>query len=172
MRMKIRKIRGKIRIIDRNLRKNEESGTLAHLGLWGWLHPWSYIYLLFPMFEQHPLFLVQSRCFHPSLSIYDLTIFIPSCVDKTRFNNSHKIWLQNPNSSCNSDANFIKVNTKPKRWYHVVIERYNPRQYIDSKITRLCCHPGTSQFRIPSFISMFFFYLYFLRWLSTFDTII
>ena len=30
---------GKIRKIDRNLRKNEQSGILAHLGLWGWLRP-------------------------------------------------------------------------------------------------------------------------------------
>ena len=33
------KIWGKIRIIDRNFRKNEESGTPAHPGLWGWLRP-------------------------------------------------------------------------------------------------------------------------------------
>ena len=33
MRTRIRKIWGKIRIIDRNFRKNEESGTLAHPGL-------------------------------------------------------------------------------------------------------------------------------------------
>ena len=25
---------------DENLRKNEESGTLAHPGRWGWLRPW------------------------------------------------------------------------------------------------------------------------------------
>ena len=41
MRTKIRNIWGKIRIIDRNLRKNEESGTLDHPGLWGWLCPWA-----------------------------------------------------------------------------------------------------------------------------------
>ena len=35
MRKKISKVWGKIRKIDRNLRKNEESGTLAHLRLWG-----------------------------------------------------------------------------------------------------------------------------------------
>ena len=34
----MRKIWGKIRVIDRNLRKNEESETLAHPGLWDWLH--------------------------------------------------------------------------------------------------------------------------------------
>ena len=40
MRTTIRKIWENIRIIDRNLRKNEESGTLTHPGLWGWLRPW------------------------------------------------------------------------------------------------------------------------------------
>ena len=29
-----------MRKIDQNLRKNEENGTLAHPGLWGWLRPW------------------------------------------------------------------------------------------------------------------------------------
>ena len=40
MRKKMSKVWGKIRKFDRNLRKNEESGTLAHPGLWGWLRPW------------------------------------------------------------------------------------------------------------------------------------
>ena len=39
MRKKISKVWGNIRKIDQNLRKNEESETLAHPGLWGWLRP-------------------------------------------------------------------------------------------------------------------------------------
>ena len=34
------KVWGEIRKINRDLRKNEESGTFARLGLWGWLRPW------------------------------------------------------------------------------------------------------------------------------------
>ena len=40
MRKKISKVWGKTRKVDRNLRKNEESGILAHPGLWGWPRPW------------------------------------------------------------------------------------------------------------------------------------
>ena len=39
MRKNISKVWGKIRKIDQNLRKNEESRTLAHPRLWGWLRP-------------------------------------------------------------------------------------------------------------------------------------
>ena len=40
MRKKMSKVWGKIRKINRHLRKNDESVTLAHPGLWGWLRPW------------------------------------------------------------------------------------------------------------------------------------
>ena len=33
----MRKLLGKIRKVDGNLRKNEESEALSHPGLWGWL---------------------------------------------------------------------------------------------------------------------------------------
>ena len=39
MRKELRKVWGKIREIDQNLRKNEENENLAHPGLWGWLRP-------------------------------------------------------------------------------------------------------------------------------------
>ena len=40
MRTKLMKVWGKITKSDENLRKNEESGILAHPGFWGWLRPW------------------------------------------------------------------------------------------------------------------------------------
>ena len=40
MRKKMRKVWGKIKNIDQIWGKSEKSGTLAHLGLWGWLWPW------------------------------------------------------------------------------------------------------------------------------------
>ena len=40
LRKKMSNVWGNIIKIDHDLRKNEESGTLAHSGLWGWLWPW------------------------------------------------------------------------------------------------------------------------------------
>ena len=53
MRTKIRKLWGKIRIIDRNSRKNEESGTTAHPGLWGWLCPWALRHIVYTCMKKN-----------------------------------------------------------------------------------------------------------------------
>ena len=64
MRKKISKFWGKIRKIDQNLRKNEESGTLAHPGLWGCLRPWvTHPPLGFTTNEHLPI--VSNKFYHP-----------------------------------------------------------------------------------------------------------
>ena len=76
-----------MRKIDQNLRKNEESGTLAHPGLWGWLRPWFRSLFCIFFFKTRPTIrlanlLAGSILFQMVVHMLDLSSF---CVEPISF---------------------------------------------------------------------------------------